>query len=141
MRQIVEADDVGVIHLPSEWLGTKPHARYTVDHADGAITIRPVDEPGESVQERPLWERLTPQERIEDLRRWVQQERPPAPNLPDESLQADSAVAPPTTACPPHWEEFTPRQRADQFLKFAARQEPSDIHLTDEQLRRENICD
>jgi hypothetical protein len=88
MTRIIDADDQGTLHLTAELLGTRPHARYAVDLAADQVVLRPLTSPEADV--RPLWERLTPSERIEDLRRWAAQSRPKAPSLPDEALRREN---------------------------------------------------
>jgi hypothetical protein len=85
MARIVEADQQGTIHLAGDWVGSKPHSRYALDVEGGRVVLRPVES-----QARPLWETLTPQQRIEDLRQWAQQPRPPARPLSNSDLSREN---------------------------------------------------
>ena len=65
MSQVVEADNEGAIHLSREMLGSARHARYRVEVMGGHVTLTPL------VVYPPLWERLTPQERADEFRKWI----------------------------------------------------------------------
>ena len=88
MTRIIDADEKGTLHLSAELLGTRPHARYEVALADGQVVLKPLAVP--EADTRPLWQRLTPSERIADLRRWVAEQRPSAPSLSDEALRREN---------------------------------------------------
>ncbi len=40
--------------------------------------------------DEPLWKRATPEELKQAIREWANQERPPAPPLPDEALRREN---------------------------------------------------
>ncbi len=81
---IIEIGDDGALHLPASMLtGTKPHAKYELDLHGDTIVLRPAD------SERPLWEIADPAERAETFRRWANQPRPPAPDIPLEYLDRE----------------------------------------------------
>ena len=76
---IVEISDDGALHLPADLLtGAKPHTKYKLDVYGDTILLRPAD------AEQPLWEIRDPIERAEAFRRWANEPRPPAPDIPLE---------------------------------------------------------
>lgn len=81
---IVEISDDGALHVPAELLvGAKPHAKYELEVRGDQIVLRPTD------AEKPLWEIADPAERAEAFRRWANQPRPPAPDIPLEYLDRE----------------------------------------------------
>ena len=81
---IVEVSDDGALHVPAQLLtGAKPHTKYELDVHGETIVLRPVD------TEKPLWEILDPVQRAEAFRRWTNEPRPPAPDIPLEFLDRE----------------------------------------------------
>ena len=83
MNQIVEVDEQGGLHLPPEVLShAKPRTRYVVEAQGETLILRPAE------KSPPFWATATPEERAEDLRRWVASHKT-GPNLPDEALRRE----------------------------------------------------
>jgi hypothetical protein len=88
MTRTVDADEQGAIHLSAELSGATPHARYEVVLDDGKVVLRLLDP--SKAGTRPLWERLTPAERIENLRQWLATLPPSEVSLSDEALRREN---------------------------------------------------
>ncbi len=78
----VEVDENGELRLTKEQLGAEPHKRYKV-------RAEPV------VQDKrhlgPLWESMTPEERLQDFREWAARfQDDKAPALSDWAVSRDS---------------------------------------------------
>jgi hypothetical protein len=84
MSQIVEVGEDGSLRLPPELLErVKPRTRFVVQRVSGALILQPEgDAP-------PFWATATPQERAEDLMRWVES-RTEGANLPLEALSRET---------------------------------------------------
>jgi hypothetical protein len=81
---IIEVGDDGSLRVPGELLaGAKPHTKYALDVSGDAIVLRPAE------SDKPLWEIADPLERAEVFRRWANQPRPPAPDIPLEYLDRE----------------------------------------------------
>jgi hypothetical protein len=81
----LETNDDGALFLPPELIGgPKPHSKFELEVLGSTLVLRPAD------KEQPFWQRATPQERAEAFQRWTNTERPPAPDLPDESLRREN---------------------------------------------------
>ncbi len=86
MPHIVEANDNGLIPVPSELLGVSaPHARFFIEvHGDTLLLRRERNDP-------PLWEAATPQQRLSEFRKWLQShERGEGPGIPHEALRREN---------------------------------------------------
>jgi len=80
----VETNDDGGLHLPPELIGgVRPHAKFELEVLGDVLVLRPAD------KGRPFWQQATSQQRAEAFRHWVESPRPPAPDLPDESLRRE----------------------------------------------------
>ena len=86
MTRVVEADKDGSIRLDREWTGAKPHARYVVEIVGEQVHLRPAE--GEKITS--IWRTMTPEQRAEDLRRWLAQERPSEVHLTNEQLRREN---------------------------------------------------
>lgn len=86
MAQVIEANDGGVIPVPSELLGASaPHARFVVEVQGDALLLRP-ERKGSSLRET-----ATPQGRVAEFREWVQShERGEGPGIPHEALRREN---------------------------------------------------
>ncbi|HEY8748571.1 MAG TPA: hypothetical protein VIM11_11395 [Tepidisphaeraceae bacterium] len=86
MSRVVEADESGSIRLAGEWTGAKPHARYIIEFEGGHVVLRLVEaELGGSV-----WHVMTPEQRAEDFRQWIEQQRPAQAHLTNEQLRREN---------------------------------------------------
>lgn len=92
MSQIVEVNEDGALYLSAEVLGNaKPRTRYEVKtHGKMLVLVRVVDVESRPSAERPFYETATPEQRAEAFRQWANEERPPAPALPDEALRREN---------------------------------------------------
>jgi hypothetical protein len=90
VTRIVEADEQGAVHLDREMLGSRPGTKYTVDLSADQVVLKPVPSAGTS--EKPLWERLTPQQRAADFLNLVREWRklPGGPSLSNEALRREN---------------------------------------------------
>jgi len=86
MTRVVEADENGAIRLAGEWLGSKPHARYIIESQGDQLVLRPAD----ATDERPLWERLSPEQWAQNFQDWIGQQTPAAVHLTDEQLRREN---------------------------------------------------
>ena len=84
MSQVVEINEEGAITLPAEVLEQiRPHKRFVVEVHDGILVLHPESEP------LPFWATATPEERAEDLRRWVASHKE-GPGLSLEALSRET---------------------------------------------------
>jgi len=84
MSHTVEVSDEGTIRLPADVLEqVKPHTRFIVEVHNGTVVLRPEE------KENPFWATATPEERAEDLRRWVASHKG-GPGVPDEAVSRES---------------------------------------------------
>jgi hypothetical protein len=82
---ILEANDEGALHLPSELIGgAKPHTRFELEVVGDVLLLRPAS------KGRPFWEQATPSQRAQAFREWADVIRPPAPVQSHESLRRES---------------------------------------------------
>ena len=84
MNCIIEADEFGTIHLAGDLVGAGPNSRFELYRSGPQIVLRPVSD------ERPLWERLSPEERAKDFLDWVGQQQPAPIHLSDEDLRREN---------------------------------------------------
>jgi hypothetical protein len=61
----------------------KPHTRFVVEMQNGTLILRP------ETKAQPFWATATPEERAQDLRRWVASHTE-GPGLSDEALSRES---------------------------------------------------
>jgi hypothetical protein len=86
MRRVVEADENGSIRLAREWTGATPHALYIVESEGEKLHLRPATgASGESV-----WQTMTPEQRVEDFRRWLARQQPSDVHLTNEQLRREN---------------------------------------------------
>jgi hypothetical protein len=92
MSQIVEVNEDGALYLSPEVLGNaKPHTRYKVKTQGKMLVLVKVADDEPSISDaRRLYETRTPEQRAEAFRQWANEERPPAPPLPDEALRREN---------------------------------------------------
>jgi hypothetical protein len=84
MSHIVEVTEEGAIQLPPEMLEkVKPHTRFVVEMQNGTLILRP------ETKAQPFWATATPEERAQDLRRWVESHKD-GPNLPLEAVSRET---------------------------------------------------
>lgn len=84
MSFIVKVSEDGSLRLPPELLEqAKPDTPYVVEKANGTLILRPESEGA------PFWATATPEERAEDLLKWVEGHTKGA-NLPLEALSRET---------------------------------------------------
>ena len=82
-NRIVEVNEEGVLYLSADLLAhAPPHPRFMVRMRGSAIVLHPVD------SSPPFWATAGPQERAEDLMRWVPRHAD-GPGLPDDALRRE----------------------------------------------------
>lgn len=89
VKRVIEADESSAIHLEGSTLGVPPHSRFQLEQDGQTLILRPIEgEP--TANERPLWERLSPQERAEEFLNWARRQPPSDVHLTDEQLRRES---------------------------------------------------
>lgn len=82
---MLETNDDGGLRLPPELIGGgRPHAKFELEVLGDVLLLRPAD------KAQPFWREATPQQRAEAFWRWAKSPRPPAPDIPDESLRREN---------------------------------------------------
>lgn len=81
---MVERDDDGWLHVPPESLsGFEPRAAFEIETSADSVTLHAVG------RGRAAWDRSTPAQRAEAIRKWADS-CPPVPPLPDEAFQREN---------------------------------------------------
>jgi hypothetical protein len=82
---MLEANDDGVLQLPTEALGgIKPHAKFELEMVGDVFVLRPAD------KSPPFWQRATKEEWIKAFLEWAETPRPPTPEISLESLRREN---------------------------------------------------
>ena len=73
--------------MPAELLtAAKPHTKFVLDVSADLIVLRPADEP------EPMWMNPDPAKRAEEFLKYADLPRPPAPDIPLNSLTASTST-------------------------------------------------
>jgi hypothetical protein len=87
MKTILEVDDRGQLQIPPGLIGyPQPHSRFEAEVNEDHLVLRPHGRQATLHQ----WFAADPRQRSEDVQRWLEKERPPAPPLKDEVLRRES---------------------------------------------------
>lgn len=88
VKRVIEADASSAIHLEGDSLGVRPHSRFELEQDGQTLILRPIE--NGAGDQRPLWERLSPQERAEEFLDWVRRQPPSDVHLTDEQLRREN---------------------------------------------------